>query len=318
MSLWVLLQVVLNILLVTSVFIMWARLKRPPQDDPRLSRGLQLLQSKITVLEDLSDRTDRQVTQLTSLIDQKARFLQSKIYEAETQILKVQGAMDKSLEVAEIFQDKIPHDEIIDRQNTVKYVRAARMAHSGHSIEEILLEVDLPREQVEFIAKVNREKLMFDDEQLPAWAQEKSAVSNLEFQLSDEDLIEDGEKSAEIRMRDQISKMNIDPDAFELPQKDYDSLKKLGEEFRQACLTFDKKEEAVIAAEKPRSEESQSQIYTAAKSVTQKLVQGVGEFIAEPFQSSKQEPQVIATQQQKLEKPVIKKVIFPRLDVDKT
>jgi hypothetical protein len=312
------LQVVLNILLVTSVFIMWARLKRPPQDDPRLSRGLQLLQSKITVLEDLSDRTDRQVTQLTSLIDQKARLLQSKIYEAETQILKVQGAMDKSLEVAEIFQDKIPHDEIIDRQNTVKYVRAARMAHSGHSIDEILHEVDLPREQVEFIAKVNREKLMFDDEQLPAWAQEKTAVDNLEFQLSDEDLIENVEKSADVRMRDQISNMNIDPEAFELPQKDYDSLKKLGEEFRQACLTFDKKEEAVIAAEKPRSEETQSHIYTAAKAVTQKLVQGVGELMTEPFHSSKQEPKVVVTQQQKLDKPVIKKVIFPRIDVDKT
>jgi hypothetical protein len=149
---------------------LWLRLRRPPQDDPRLSRGLQLLQTKITVLEDLSDRTDNQVKQLTSLLDQKTRMLQNKVLEAEQQILKIDHSMSRSLEVAEIFQDKIPHQEIVERQQKVEYVRAARMAHSGLAVDEIAAQVALPREQIELIAKFNREQLMFDEDLLPEWA----------------------------------------------------------------------------------------------------------------------------------------------------
>ena len=45
---------------------MWVKLFKRKQDDPRMSRGLQLLQSKIAVLEDLSDRTELQVKQLAA------------------------------------------------------------------------------------------------------------------------------------------------------------------------------------------------------------------------------------------------------------
>lgn len=170
MSIWTLFQVVFNLFILVGFVATWLRLKRPPQDDPRLSRGLQLLQTKITVLEDLSDRTDAQVKQLSGLLDQKARYVQNKILEAEQQVLKIDHSMNKSLEVAEIFQDKIPHQEILERQRTVEYVKAARMAHSGLSIEEISNQVHLPREQVELIAKFNRDQLMFDETQLPEWA----------------------------------------------------------------------------------------------------------------------------------------------------
>jgi hypothetical protein len=323
-STWILLQIVLNILLLTSSVILWLRMKRPPQDDPRLSRGLQLLQSKITVLEDLSDRTDRQVTQLTNLIDQKTRLLQSKIYDAETQIMKVQGAMDKSLEVAEIFQDKIPHDEIIDRQNTVKYVRAARMANAGRSVEDILQEVDLPREQVEFIAKVNRDKLMFDDTQLPPWAKEKANLENFEFDLSDEELVEEESHIvAEQRIRTQAASLAIDPSAFELPKKDYESLKQLGDEFRQACKTHESREAALnpgLESPTSTSREVESQIYSAAKIMTKKIVDGVSELIPEPFPQEKKPMKAANTAQTKVgtkENPVIRKVVFPRIDIDK-
>lgn len=170
MSLWTLFQVIFDLTILVACISMWMRLRRPPQDDPRLSRGLQLLQTKITVLEDLSDRTDAQVKQLSGLLDQKSRMVQNKILEAEQQVLKIDHSMNKSLEVAEIFQDKIPHQEILERQRTVEYVKAARMAHSGLSVEEISKTVHLPREQVELIAKFNREQLMFDETQLPQWA----------------------------------------------------------------------------------------------------------------------------------------------------
>src|SRR5580658_8548336 len=118
-------------MLMVGFVAVWMRLRRPPQDDPRMSRGLQLLQTKITILEDLSDRTESQVKQLTALLDQKTRLLQNKVLDAEQQILKIDHSMNKSLEVAEIFQDKIPHQEILERQRTVDYVKAARLAHSG-------------------------------------------------------------------------------------------------------------------------------------------------------------------------------------------
>lgn len=184
MSVWSLLQIIFDLSVFAGIVALWLRLRRPPQDDPRLSRGLQLLQTKITVLEDLSDRTDSQVKQLSSLLDQKTRMLQNKVLEAEQQILKIDHSMSKSLEVAEIFQDKIPHHEIVERQRTVEYVRAARMAHSGMSLEEIAKKVSMPREQLELIVKFNREQLMFDESALPEWAT-REAEGDPSFALSD-------------------------------------------------------------------------------------------------------------------------------------
>ncbi len=187
MSIWTLFQIIFNLLAVASFAALWMRLRRPPQDDPRLSRGLQLLQTKITVLEDLSDRTDSQVKTLTGLLDQKNRMLQNKILEAEAQVLKIDHSMNKSMEVAEIFQDKIPHQEILERQRTVEYVKAARMANSGLSVDEIAASSNLPREQVELIAKFNREQLMFDEESLPEWVnrpvedQNHFGIANMDF-----------------------------------------------------------------------------------------------------------------------------------------
>ena len=122
-----------NFASMTAIAVCFFRLKRPPKDDPRLSKGLQLLQSKISVLEDLSDRTEVQVAQMTKLLELKAGQVQKKVQQAELQIRKVEVAMAKSKEVAEIFQDKIPHDEIVERKNTIKYIQAARLAHQGAS-----------------------------------------------------------------------------------------------------------------------------------------------------------------------------------------
>lgn len=177
MSFWALVQIFIDMVLLTTCGFLWVKLNRPQKDDPRMSRGLQLLGSKISVLEDLSDRTETQVKQLTSLMEQKVREIQSTLQEAESQVQKIEQSMTKSLEVAKIFQDKIPHQEIIERQNTIKYVKAARMAHQGASVEEILQAVDLPRGEIEFIAKVNRDQLQFSEEDLPAWAKGESAES---------------------------------------------------------------------------------------------------------------------------------------------
>lgn len=173
MSFWILAQVLLNLVLLASVIALWMRLHRPQKDDPRLSKGLQLLQTKISVLEDLADRTETQVTQLTSLIEIKVREVQNQILLADKSIQQIESSMEKSKEVARIFQDRIPHQEIIERQNTIKYVKAARMAHQGASIEEIMSEVGISRGEAEFVAKVNRNNLQFAEEALPEWARDE-------------------------------------------------------------------------------------------------------------------------------------------------
>ena len=156
---WFLLQLLVNVILFTGIVGMWIRMNRPAKEDPRLSKGLQLLQSKIAVLEDLSDRTETQVNQLTLLLEQKVKDIQSKIQSSEKQIAKIDLSMQKSLEVAKIFQDKIPHGEIVERQNTIKYVKAARLAHQGLSVDEIAQQVtELSRGEIEFIAKINRSR----------------------------------------------------------------------------------------------------------------------------------------------------------------
>lgn len=172
-----LLQIVFDIFAALGFFVIIMRLSRAPKDDPRLSRGLQLLQSKISVIEDLSDRTETQVNQMGALLDQKSKEVQAKIRLAEQHVQEIRVSMQNSLEVAKIFQDKIPHQEIIERQNSMKYVQAARMAHQGMSADEIALKIDLPKGEIEFISKVNRDRLMFNEEQLPAWAKDPAGQS---------------------------------------------------------------------------------------------------------------------------------------------
>ena len=172
MNFWMLSQIVLDLFLVFAVAGIWIKRATAPKDDPKLSRGLQILQTKISVLEDLSDRTETQVHQLTSLMETKVKEIQAKILDADKHLQQLEIARTKSLEVAKIFQDRIPHSEILERQNTMKYVKAARMAHQGHSVEEIASVVDLSRGEIEFIAKVNRERLQFSEEDLPEWTKE--------------------------------------------------------------------------------------------------------------------------------------------------
>ncbi|MCM2282392.1 MAG: DUF2802 domain-containing protein [Bdellovibrionaceae bacterium] len=262
MGTWGLIQLVVDIFFALGLFIVVMRVSRQPKDDPRLSRGLQLLQAKIAVLEDLSDRTESQVQQMTSLLEQKGREIQNKIQLADRHVQLIRSAMDRSLEVAKIFQDKIPHQEVIERQNTIKYLQAARMAHKGKSVEEIAQIVDLPKGEIEFISKVNREQLMFSEDQLPDWAREGNPALGLTTEAPSENGI-GAEEARRIAVAEttQLSKLATQQElveslqqvqremnemfktegpprdlseAFSVPPPPTESLARLGEEFRKA------------------------------------------------------------------------------------
>lgn len=207
--------IVIQCFMFAAIYVLWIRLSRAPEDDPRLTKGLQLLQSKIAVLEDLSDRTETQVNQLTALMENKIKEIQIKIIDADKVINHIELKIQKSMEVAKIFQDKIPHQEILDRQYTIKYVRAAKLAHQGMSTDDIAKEVDLTPAEIELILKLNKEQLMFSEEELPDWAadQERRDVPSERVQNSQ---WIDFEK------------------AFEVPKVDQQNLKKLGAQFKEA------------------------------------------------------------------------------------
>jgi hypothetical protein len=229
-------QIFIDIALGVGVFFITMRITRQPKDDPRLSRGLQLLQAKIAVLEDLSDRTETQVGQLVTLLEQKIREVQNKIQLADKHVTLIRESMDRSMEVAKIFQDKIPHQEIIERQNTKKYLKAARLANQGKTVDEIAQQVDLPMGELEFIAKVNRDQLMFSEEQLPAWAREEenAQLSQLENQQSLIQNLQQVQTELDQMLQSEANGRDFSS-AFNVPAVATQSLNKLGAEFRKAC-----------------------------------------------------------------------------------
>jgi hypothetical protein len=163
-------QMVVNIGLLLGLFLVWARNSKAPKEDARLSKGLQLLQSKISILEDLSDRTDVQVRQLSALLASKVVEVQQKLNESDRQIIAIEKSMEKSLEVSKIFQDKIPHREIIERENSFKYIEAARMAHKGVTAGEISRQLGLPQGEAEIIVNMNKDRLNINESEIPPWA----------------------------------------------------------------------------------------------------------------------------------------------------
>ena len=170
MNQWMWAEVIVNVTFFMALIVIWIRLSRPAKDDPRLSRGLQLLQSKIAVLEDLSDRTEILVNQLTTILEKKSVELETKFQQADEHVQKVNASMEKSLEIARIFQDKIPHEEIIERKNTLRFIKAAKLANQGKSAEEIQKEVQVSQSEADFISKINRENLSFNESNTPEWA----------------------------------------------------------------------------------------------------------------------------------------------------
>lgn len=235
------LQILANLIFAAGFVVVWIRLNKPAKDDPRLSRGLQLLQSKIAILEDLSDQVERQVQQVAQLMELKARDLQQQVSRADDQMQKIEQATHRSLEVARIFQDRIPHEEIIDRKATLKYVKAARLANQGMSVSEIAEQVDLSRGEIEFVAKVNRDQLQFSDEDLPDWA--KAELNFVEHGDEEKGPILEGMKpqAAEIsgfsEASDESKTLVESQPLMRIQDRAVEPLNQLGARFRQAMDT---------------------------------------------------------------------------------
>ena len=92
-----LILIIFQVVSVAAIATLWVRItKIQNQEDQRLSKGLQLLQSKLAVLEDLSDRTEIQVNQLIAILEGKIKDIQAKLIDADKVIGKIEKNISKS------------------------------------------------------------------------------------------------------------------------------------------------------------------------------------------------------------------------------
>jgi mannose/fructose/N-acetylgalactosamine-specific phosphotransferase system component IIB len=209
MTIWTVAQFALNLIFLAGIALCIIKLRARREEDPRLSYGLKLLQNKLAILEDLSDKTDHQVKRLITLLESKIKEVQSKVTDADSKLNAINEAMIKTLEVATIFKEQIPHEQIVEQKVTSKYVNAARLAHQGYTRDQIQKTVDLPDAELDLVIKLNRDQLMFAEEELPAWVDKNPIESS--------------------------------PDLYTPPSVDVNALSKMGDEFKKACEEFAKK-----------------------------------------------------------------------------
>ncbi len=306
MTIWGLIQVVIDIFLFVGLFVCIVRSPRTSKDDPRLSRGLQLLQSKISVLEDLSDKTDVQFQKIMSVLEQKVLEVKQAVATAERQLFHLQDATAKGIETTRLVQTGLGAEQVIERHTNEVYARAAQLAFEGQSIDEICEKLELSRGEVELIVKFNRDSLRTVAAQTAAVPapQKTQNLSHL----------------------------------FEVPQFDASSLNKIGDEFRRVSREAEQQEQTHADAAQTRflgftaKRDDNRAVERAAARVELNeppvLIPPNFQEDALTFEESVQkaapkpahQPQMVAaprigTQARELNSaPLVRKVVFPRIE----
>ena len=222
MNYWLLALTLFNVLLIAFIAFNQLSKNKSKLDDQRLTKGLQLLQNKISILQDLSDKTDEQVRRWIHLIEQKSQEVQSQLVKSDEKIIQIEAALSKALDVSKIFYEQVPHAEMAERQKTTKYVQAAKLANQGFTTDQISQKVDLSVAEIDMIIKMNRDQLQFSEEGLPAWiqaAQTTDSAENRQQELSE--------------FNTQLKKMSnmVSSTAFDLPKPDLTSMNEIKQKF---------------------------------------------------------------------------------------
>lgn len=235
MNYWLLSLSLMNVLLLAYIGFSQLTKNKGKSEDNRLTKGLQLLQNKISILQDLSDKTDEQVRKWVHVIEQKSGEVQGQLVKSDEKIMQIENALSKALDVSKIFYEQVPHAEIAERQKTSKYVQAAKLANQGFTVDQICLKIDLSAPEIEMITKMNREELQFAEESLPAWVQAASAntggtigSNNSEYRTQ--------ELSEFTTQMQQFQKMNtmVAETAFDENKVDMTSMNQIKQEFTAA------------------------------------------------------------------------------------
>lgn len=232
-NIWLLLLTLLNVILLAGLsFTLFLKLKEK-KEDQRLTKGLQLLQNKISILQDLSDKTDEQVHKLVHLVDQKAGEVRGHINEADHRIEQIEKALSKALDVSKIFSEQIPQQEMANRQKTSLYVQAAKLANQGFSPEQISQKIDLSPAEIEMIAKVNKDNLQFAEESLPDWV--NLNANQIAQNTSDQEI---ADFTAALSTQNQKMQQSVASSAFDSLQQDLTAQNSLRNEFEKTIKTM--------------------------------------------------------------------------------
>lgn len=168
-STWLLVLTVFN-LVVLSVLTIQVFLKlKEKKEDLRLAKGLQLLQNKISILQDLSDKTDHQVHKIVQVIDKKSGDIQSNMAIIDSKIAHVEAALIRATEISKNLATQVSPQTMSEMQKTSRHVQAAKLANQGFTREQIMDKVDLNPAEIDLIFKVNKDQLQFAEDQLPGW-----------------------------------------------------------------------------------------------------------------------------------------------------
>lgn len=224
MNYWLLSLTLLNILLIAFIAFNQLSKNKTRIEDNRLTKGLQLLQNKISILQDLSDKTDEQVRNWVHVIETKSNSVQNQLLRSDEKIIQIESALSKALDVSKIFYEQVPHTEMIERQKTSKYVQAAKLANQGFTTDQISQKVDLSNAEIEMITKMNREQLQFAEESLPAWVQTGEDNQTLE------------KRSQELAdFNSQLQRMNqmVTSTAFDTNKPDMTSMNQIKQQFTE-------------------------------------------------------------------------------------
>jgi hypothetical protein len=191
-------------------------------EDQSLSKCLQLLQNKISILQDLSDKTVEHVRTWVHLIEHKATDVQKQLIQSDEKIAQIEQALSKALDVSKIFYEQVPASEMAERQKTSKYVQAAKLANQGFTTDQISQKVDLSIAEIDMITKMNREQLQFAEESLPAWVNAAAQTENAENR--DQEVAD---------FNSQLQKMSqmVSSKAFDLPKPDLSSMNQIKQQF---------------------------------------------------------------------------------------
>ncbi len=151
-----------------SFAIIYVRISRRPRETHGVREGMDLIESKLNALQDFLESADSQVRKMQELISVKSQQLDLQMQELTQESHKIGNSLLKAQETIDLFQERIPHEEFLDRKNAVNYVKAARMAHEGISLAEIARQIDIPMNELELICKLNKDSLMMTNEDLPS------------------------------------------------------------------------------------------------------------------------------------------------------
>lgn len=156
----VLFQSVLNILFIAFIGLLWSRLKHLTGDEGRLKQGLQILQTKIAILEDLGRKVDEQAQEMFQIMDYKKNAVEALLARADATIQNMEHKTELIATDSEV---------LLERENAIKFTKAAILANKGVPPKEIARKLGLGLQECELIYSLNSHQLQFKLDELPGW-----------------------------------------------------------------------------------------------------------------------------------------------------